>query len=611
MSKYLKLDRVTFTGPKKTAHVPLFSGVNVICGASDTGKSFFAESIDFMLGGSSLRELPERTPYASIQLAMSCSDGSSWTLDRAVSGGDFALRLLNGDSDAPPAKLGQNHSHGRIDNLSGFLLEKLDLLDKRILKSAVKGTTQSLSFRNLARLVIIQEDEIQAKTSPFWSGQYTQKNVELATVKLLLTGIDDSAVVSAGSDDGPDSQQQIQLLESLIEEYSGKIVDSGTERSELEDQLEKIEQSIEHQRSILNTTQRSLDEAMAGRRQAYVQREEAEGRLIEIEELLTRFDLLRTHYAVDRKRLEAIRESGSIFVYFDQVSCPLCGAAPDHQHPEGEDVDGDIASVVTAAGTEIAKIDRLSAELETTVHDLGEEAGALRGTQADLNRQYSLFESNIQQTISPQVSEARGSFQTLLETKAGVERALDLYDRVDGLKERLRLVKEAEDSAPPKSGKKVSSGIPESAANDLSKKIEAVLKEWHFPGECRVHFDKEAGDFVIDGKPRGSRGKGLRAITHAAVSIGLLEYCQQHELSHPGFVVIDSPLLAYFKPEGDEDASLQGTDLKDRFYDYLIRHHADSQVVIIENQHPPEAIEDDINLIVFTNNPNTGRQGLL
>lgn len=117
-----------------------------------------------------------------------------------------------------------------------------------------------------------------------------------------------------------------------------------------------------------------------------------------------------------------------------------------------------------------------------------------------------------------------------------------------------------------------------------------ILKAWHFPGECDVFFDKNASDFVIDGKPRGSWGKGLRAITHAAISVGLLEFCQENGPSHPGFLVMDSPLLAYYKPEGEDDVALQGTDLKEKFYDYLVKHHtSDSQILIVENQHPPES----------------------
>lgn len=155
-------------------------------------------------------------------------------------------------------------------------------------------------------------------------------------------------------------------------------------------------------------------------------------------------------------------------------------------------------------------------------------------------------------------------------------------------------------------------GIPNSVAHALSSKVADILTAWNFPGECHVYFEKQSSDFVIDGKPRASRGKGLRAITHAAVNIALLEYCQENGLSHPGFIVLDSPLLAYFKPEGDDDLALKGTDLKERFYDYLIEHHGgNSQVIIIENQHPPGRLEDFLALHVFTGNPDEGRFGLL
>lgn len=113
-------------------------------------------------------------------------------------------------------------------------------------------------------------------------------------------------------------------------------------------------------------------------------------------------------------------------------------------------------------------------------------------------------------------------------------------------------------------------------------------------------------------KPRGSRGKGLRSITHAAVSLGLLEYAQENDLPHPGFLVIDSPLLAYFKPEGDDDLLLRGSSLKEKFYEYLVQHHStQSQIIIIENQHPPAEFQTDIHMTVFTNNPSEGRAGFL
>ena len=54
---------------------------------------------------------------------------------------------------------------------------------------------------------------------------------------------------------------------------------------------------------------------------------------------------------------------------------------------------------------------------------------------------------------------------------------------------------------------------------------------------------------------------------------------------------------------------LSGSDLKERFFEYLVEHHSESQVVVVENQHPPDLVEGRCNLVVFTKNPHEGRYG--
>lgn len=45
---------------------------------------------------------------------------------------------------------------------------------------------------------------------------------------------------------------------------------------------------------------------------------------------------------------------------------------------------------------------------------------------------------------------------------------------------------------------------------------------------------------------------------------------------------------------------------------YLKAHHgSESQVIIIENQHPPDSELEGLSLTVFTRNPAEGRFGLL
>ena len=606
---YLQLQSIHFRGPKSAADLNFQSGVNVICGASDTGKSFLADSIDFMLGGSALKVIPERAKYDQISLCLSANADEGFKFQRSMSGGNFQLSYLNEGDGAQPAKLKQSHAHDKTDNLSGYLLDKIGLLGKRILKSKAKGTTQSLSFRNLARLIIVQEGEIQRIGSPFWSGQFTTKTSEIATVKLLLTGIDDSSVVP-DADQSPDNSRQIALIDELLSDLQTEIEDLGEDREELDSQLKRLEKSIETQRKDLVASQEELDGILAKRREFFEHKQEASDRKDEIADLLSRFQLLANHYDIDLKRLTSIQESGSMFAHVEQVSCPLCGATPESQHLD-ETCDGDVEAIVAAATAEIGKIQLLQAELDSTVVDLTAESEELSELLKGIEAYLDELNEAIQGSVGPVVTEVRASFSALVEERASAQKAADLFSRNDKLTARKAGLLE-EDDDPESTNSQVTTGIPESVAHAFSTKTSEILKAWHFPGECHVYYDKDSSDFVIDGKPRSSRGKGLRAITHAAVSIALLEYCQSNGLSHPGFVVLDSPLLAYFKPEGDEEHALGGTDLKERFYDYLIEHHGqDSQIIIIENQHPPQKIEDQVTLTVFTGNPNAGRYGLL
>lgn len=607
--KSIELKQIEFVGPDKQRIVEFSEGVNVICGASDTGKSFLAEAIDFMFGGSTLKEIPERVPYSSANMSFNFSATDRWTVKRALAGGNFELVSSTADGDGTAIKLKQQHAHNRTDNMSGFLLDKIGLLDKRILKSRLKGTTQSLSFRNLARMIIVQEGEIQRPQSPFLTGQVIGKTSELATIKLLLTGIDDSAIVSTLVE-STDNIRQLALIDEILSDLSSEISDMGHEKPELLAQLEKLQATIDAQRQSMQSIQGELANKIERRKELYDECLAFKNRQTEITELLARFDLLRTHYAIDKERLIAIQESGSMFAHVAEAACPLCGATPDTKHIV-DGCEGDVDAIVNAASAEIYKIDQLLRELQGTVTDLDQETNEITTSWVQKNALFQEADAEIRSSISPLVVKARAQFSEVVEKRAEIQAAIDMFDRLEKLQERRQALID-EDQADAPESQMIEAGLPDAAAHALSMTIERILRAWHFPGDCRVHFDKEKSDFVIDGKPRGSRGKGLRAITHAAVTLGLMEYCREQSLPHPGFVVMDSPLLAYFEPEGEDDEALLGTDLKERFYEYLIQQHSrDSQVIIIENQHPPTKFNNDLSLTVFTRNPAEGRFGLL
>ena len=145
------LRHLVFLGPQREpADLAFGPGLNIVYGASDTGKSFLVEAIDFMLGGRPpLRDIPERVGYDRILLGIETYAGEAYTIFRSIEGGRYRLYTgLHGDAarrHRSSRAWREQHSERSADNLSSFLLEKSDLAGKRVRRNK-RGDTNSLSF---------------------------------------------------------------------------------------------------------------------------------------------------------------------------------------------------------------------------------------------------------------------------------------------------------------------------------------------------------------------------------------------------------------------------------------------------------------------------------
>jgi hypothetical protein len=319
-----------------------------------------------------------------------------------------------------------------------------------------------------------------------------------------------------------------------------------------------------------------------------------------------RFSLLDQHYTSDIERLQAIEEGGSLFTILGSSHCPLCGAAPT-SHRANEACDGNIEAVVQAARREIAKIEVLRKELATTVRELELEGANFDRRLPNVVQELSAISEAVDGLISPTLSKLRGSYSEYSDKRAQVREALALYRNIQDMeRRRAELDKDRDDD---KAGALASSDIPTTVAHAFAKIVEKVLSEWHFPEAGDIYFDSKSRDLVIAGKSRSAFGKGLRAITHAAFTLSLMTFCRTRNTPHPGFVVLDSPLLAYREPDGTDD-DLRGTDLQEQFYTYLESLSADTQVIVVENTNPPSFIMERDQSLMFSKNPHQGRYGL-
>ncbi|AOI70058.1 AAA family ATPase [Burkholderia ubonensis] len=602
-----------FFGPQKSpSSVTFDAGLNVIYGASNSGKSFIVETLDFMLGGRPpLRDIPERVGYDLILLGIETLDGRSFTLWRSMDGGGF--RLYEGMhqtlpmTDVPYKQLDEKHNERNDANLSSFLLGLCGLGGKRVRKNA-RNETISLSFRNIARLMIVNETEITQQASPLRDGNPTADTPNLATFKLLLTGTDDSALVASNKNPPEElsREAQLQLLDQLLDDHRDRLKELTKSPKELEEQLGRIDTSLRQHAVQVNTTEAEFQEAAGRRRELRKKLEESRERRAEVGAMFERFSLLDMHYASDIERLRAIEEGGTLFNVLGPGYCPLCGAEPAHHRTDAE-CNGDIDAVVQAARKEIAKIEVLRAELAATVQDLERESANFDRRMPTVVRELESISEAVEELIAPRLSTLRKSYSDFADKRAEVREALALYATVQDMERRRADLEKGGDDD--KAGVLAGADISTNVTHDFAKTVEGILTDWHFPEAGDVYFDSKARDLVIAGKSRSAFGKGLRAITHAAFTLGLLAFCRERKTPHTGFVVLDSPLLAYREPDGKED-DLTGTDLQERFYTYLEALPVDTQVIVVENTDPPDDITRRKQSLKFGKNPHHGRYGL-
>jgi hypothetical protein len=607
-----QLRQLKVTGPAvDAASVAFQPGLNVISGASDTGKSYLVETIDFLLGGGTPpRSIPESRGYDTAELLIEASDGKVYGLTRALQGGDFLLTAHEEGQAAAPTALAPRHSAGAADNISSFLLRLVGLAGRRVRKNA-QNELQNLSFRNLAHLVMVDEEAIIKKESPVYSGESTQRTAQAGVFKLLLTGQDDGALVAAKKPAIAKAElsANLALLDQLLAEYTDELNELTPDPSELDEQLKRLADAIDTSEQALIRERSQFEEQERARQAAWVSRDEARQRFGEVVALLERFDLLNQHYVSDLERLEAVAEAGYFFAALTTGTCPLCGtAASDHSHP-GVDFDGDINVVRAACDGEIRKVRQLREELALTIGDLRAEQVTLRARHQAATESYKAADARLRDQLTPALSSARVGHNNLLEQRQGLQSAISLRDRVADLQSRRDGL--ARDLAAAGGTKDERQGLPPSAVQSFSKKVEELLTDWRFPHEKPVYFDEKSHDLVLGNRRRGEQGKGLRALTHAAFSIALQEVCRGEKRPTVGFVVLDSPLVTFREADGEEAGLDAGSrlEVKQAFYRSLARRAAPDQVIVFENEDPDPSLLGQINAEIFTKRLDQGRVG--
>lgn len=505
----------------------------------------------------------------------------------------------------PDITLAAKHSSTANSNISRYLLDHIGL-DGRLVRKNARNETSMVSFRDLMRLCLIGETEMQSEEAPGLSGNPVNKTKEVSVLKLLLTGEDDSALVAV-----PSAQERNRLrgarqeiVEQMLSQLEAQLQDVA-EPAELKSQLGKLNRAIEvHTATVGNLSERRG--RLLADRSSVEETERAQwAEYSDAAALRQRFDLLLKQYESDLSRLEMISEAGNLLGYFRRGTCVFCGAEPTSQH-FNLDCDGDMTSFGLSVESEMRKTRGLHEDLLLTIESVTARSETLRGSIRAAREESTRLQKEVE-NLDSQMTPQHGSLRDLLPKRSEVEKHLGLYDQVVSLEAMMRKIANETDAEVATAV----AGLNLTAVREFSVGISKRLEDWGYPSAESVRYDRDELDIIAGDQQRSAHGKGVRAILHAAFTLSLAQYCFDRELPHPGFVVLDSPLVTYRPPDQASDTDEDPPEDVIRAFYRDIQASFDGQVIVMENTDPLEPLASDAFDIPFTKRTDGARYGFL
>ena len=198
------IGRVSVTGDGlEEAYVDLADGLNVIFGASDTGKSYLASIIDFALGASTRpRAIDAARGYTTVSLTLHSRAGGSFRIERPFASERpflYTRQDDNGVEIAQEMRLGNDD-----ESLSRRLLSITGFPPCLTVRKNLRNVRRRFSFRDVAHVCIIDETRIISELPPHLTPNRVENTAQGEVLRLIVTGRGDATAArpTAGAREG-------------------------------------------------------------------------------------------------------------------------------------------------------------------------------------------------------------------------------------------------------------------------------------------------------------------------------------------------------------------------------------------------------------------------
>ena len=592
--KRMILTRLILSGVgKKDAVLNFKKGLNVVTGDSDTGKTFAFQCINYVLGGERPpKNIVEANDYSEITLDFSVDD-ELYTIKRSLESSKVYIEHNNRSIE-----MQYKHDAKNVNNLSRYLLQLLQgHSENAFLVKNSSNEKRTLSFRDLIHLVTVDETDIIAEGSSFQSIQHTEKTARKSVLKYIITGVDDRA-----------AQEIINIKDEKLRR-AGVVQFLSQKRDDLKEKIIAIEEDKNYRLYMSNDTiQQMVEEIKQLRDSISILNEQIIHNQSRIDKLkknsfedeakILELEMLNQHYVEELKRIGVVSTYADFLQQLPHLNCPICKQAISTDILNAED---------TNALYEY--FHNHTSQLKSKVNDLSILIDDIKSRLVESNSKIQyLTEENSQKSklITEQQATLLGLNQNIaiIRQLDVMKKSLEIY-RQELASVEMDIIAYSEKVKKPK---KTKNKTVTSIYKDYCLEIENVLKQWGFSENIDVAFDADTLDLFIDGKARSSWGKGYRAFILTAMVIGLMRYCFKNNRLHPGFVMIDSPLVSLKERKKDKSGEWVTDYMEQRMIQDILKEDVLHQVIIFENKDIKYGY--DYNYFDFKHD-GTGRKGFI
>jgi DNA repair ATPase RecN len=583
------------TGNNEISVLELDSGLNIIYGESNTGKSLIVDCIDYMFGAKDHR-FDSKLQIKQITLVLDV-DGQNLTMRREIDSNDFAVSSSVNYINSGTYKIGNTKNC-----INTVWLRLMGIEDKVKIVQTTTGQPQRLTLRTFYHILLVDEQRVQSISSILSSGIGFNKKVETPVMSSLV-------FFATGKNFLPEKAEKNKRTKNERKDAVKKFVDRSMSKlaeqkvKELQNfsketpaQLEKMITSVIDE---IGAAEGALDAATDKSRDIADKIISIDEQSAECRVLRNRNISLMTQYESDIKRLTFIVDGD---IHSDSIvkldHCPFCNGELPKEKTE---------SCIDAAVTEVEKIEVQIRDLQSVQESITEEIEELESTRLSLIDERRQVDSMIRGELRPQILQLRSHLAdyTMALNQYKAKEMIDVFSNV--LVGELKITEKEESST-------LNINMPGKFNEVFHDKLDRILKDLlevcNYQRFAGVRFDTDDCDIVVNGHLKKSQGKGFRAYLNTILAIAIQICLDEYNLYRPQILVVDSPILSLKEKEDHIGEEHTSDTMKSGLFSYLLDNQNTRQTIIIENE-IPNLDYTSAHLIKFTKDENIGRYGLI